>query len=144
MERRLDNIAPVARVAGIYLLTEHTPKQNGFILKNCPVKGLCGRFQEFIDWRDSQSCWYFSTQLCELLPSNLLSGHLSPTPPPSCVNYLVYTYTVCKGRGVWGHRRGGGLRQINTYRKVHKVLYRTIFYMPTFCFGDNIVMVISP
>jgi hypothetical protein len=23
---------------------------------------------EFIDWRYSQSCWYFSTQLCELLP----------------------------------------------------------------------------
>jgi hypothetical protein len=26
-------------------------------------------------------------------------------------------YAVCKG-GVWGHRRGGGLRQINTCRKV--------------------------
>jgi hypothetical protein len=23
----------------------------------------------------------------------------------------VYAYTVCKGGGVWGHRRGGGLRQ---------------------------------
>ncbi len=26
--------------------------------------------------------------------------------------YTVYTYTVCKGGGVWGHMRGGGLRQL--------------------------------
>ncbi len=29
-------------------------------LKNWPVMGLCGRcLLEFIDWRYSQSCWYF-------------------------------------------------------------------------------------
>ncbi len=53
-----------------------------------------------------------STHLYKLLPSNLLSGHLSPLP---CVNkYTLYTYTVCKGEG-YGVM---GLRQINTCRKV--------------------------
>ncbi len=43
----------------------------------------------------------FSTQLCELLPLYLLSG--STPPPPACVNkYTLYTYTVCKGGGIWG------------------------------------------
>jgi hypothetical protein len=26
--------------------------------------------------------------------------------------YTVYTYTVVKGGGIWGHRRRGGLTQI--------------------------------
>jgi hypothetical protein len=47
----------------------------------------------------------FSTQLCELLHSNLLSGSALPPLPLPCVNkYAVYTYTVCKGRGVLGSR----------------------------------------
>jgi hypothetical protein len=44
----------------------------------------------------------FSIHLCELLP---LSASLSFNSPPTlpCVNnYIVYTYTVCKGGGVWG------------------------------------------
>ncbi len=53
----------------------------------------------------------FSTQLNELLPSNLLSG--STLSPLICVyKYTAHTHTVCKGGGVWG------LRQINTCRKV--------------------------
>jgi hypothetical protein len=48
----------------------------------------------------------FSTQLCELLPSNLLYG--SPPPPlPSVNKNTVYTYTVCKGRG-YGFLEGRG------------------------------------
>ncbi len=37
---------------------------------------------------------------------------LAPPPLPCVYMYTVNTYTVCKGRGVWGYRRGGGLRQI--------------------------------
>ncbi len=41
----------------------------------------------------------FSTQLCELLPPNLLSGATPPPPQPlPCVNKytVVYTYAECK------------------------------------------------
>ncbi len=31
--------------------------------------------------------------------SNLLSGSISPPPPPCVNNYTVYTYTVCWERG---------------------------------------------
>ncbi len=38
-------------------------------LKYGPVQELRGRcLSEFIDWRYSQSCWYFPIQLCKLLP----------------------------------------------------------------------------
>ena len=42
-----------------------------------------------------------STQLCELLPSNLLSGSTPPLslPCPVWDKYTVWTYTVCKGVG---------------------------------------------
>jgi hypothetical protein len=56
----------------------------------------------------------FSTQLCELLSFNLLSGLTLPPPFP-CVNkYTVLFTRVCKweGYGVLD------LRQINTCRKV--------------------------
>ncbi len=37
-------------------------------LKNF-VKALCGMcLSEFIDWRYSQSCWYFQLSYCEPLP----------------------------------------------------------------------------
>jgi hypothetical protein len=49
----------------------------------------------------------FSTGFVKRCPSNLLPGY-SPPPPILCVNkYTIHTYTVCKGGGVWGHRRGG-------------------------------------
>jgi hypothetical protein len=35
---------------------------------------------EFIDWRYSQSCWYFRRSFVNYCPSNLLAG--SPPPPP--------------------------------------------------------------
>ncbi len=87
--------------------------------KKLHVKEHCGRcWSEFIDWGHSQSSWYFRTSFVKCCPSNLISGSSLPPPLP-CVNkYTVYTYTVCKGGGVRGHRRGGDVRQKNTCRKV--------------------------
>jgi hypothetical protein len=83
----------------------------------------------------------FSVQLCELLPSNLLSGSIIP-PFPLWIckyRYTVYTYTVCKGGWIMGVL---GLRQMNTYRKVllqiifldddilHCLLWVLSFYFP--------------
>ncbi len=66
---------------------------------------------EFIDWRYSQSYWYFRPALWNYCPYDL-SGWLSP--PPFLNKYTVYTYTLiqCERWGVLGHRRGGGIRQI--------------------------------
>ncbi len=64
----------------------------------------------------------FSTQLCELFPSHLLSGSTlaNPSLPSLC------EYSVLGGRyGV------PGLRQINTHAT--KSRYRKIFLMTTFC-----------
>ncbi len=48
---------------------------------------LCGRcLSEFIDWRYSQSCWYFRPTFVNCWPSNLLSGQLLPPSPLPCVN----------------------------------------------------------
>ncbi len=46
----------------------------------------------------------FSTRLCELLPSPLLSGSTLPPSPLPCVHiyYTIYTYTQCVRGGVWG------------------------------------------
>jgi hypothetical protein len=67
---------------------------------------------EFIDWRNSQSCWYFRPSFVNWCPSPLLFGLTLPPPLP-CVNkYTVYTYTVCTGYGVLN------LRQINACRRV--------------------------
>ncbi len=39
-------------------------------LKYWTVKGLCGRcLSEFVDWRYSQSCWYFRTSFVNCCPS---------------------------------------------------------------------------
>ncbi len=68
--------------------------------KKWSLKGLCGRcLLEFIDWRYSQSYWYFRPSFVNCCPSNFLSGStLLPPSPLPCVNkYTVYTYTVCKG-----------------------------------------------
>ncbi len=86
-----------------------------------PVKGLCLSvcmcLSEFIDWKYSQSCWFFCPSFVTCCPSNLLSGSTLPPPSLPCVNkYTVYTYTIVKGGyGVIGG--GGGFRQINTCRK---------------------------
>ncbi len=66
---------------------------------------------EFIDWKYSQSCWYFRPALWSIAP---LTFSL-PFPVWICILYT----TMCKvGGGVWGHRRREGVRQINTCRQV--------------------------
>jgi hypothetical protein len=117
--------------------------------KKFTVKGLCGRcLLEFLDWRYSQSCWYFRPSFVNYCPSNFLSG--SPPPPPSLCQSTIYTDRVWLGgdggvlRCVGDHilqefntlwlttfrteeisyhpkqipRRWDGLRQINTCRRV--------------------------
>ncbi len=74
-------------------------------------KGHCSMcLSEFIDWRYSQSCWYFRPSFVNCCPSNLLSGLTLPSPFPVWISILV-----C----VWGGGYGVlGLRQTNTCRKV--------------------------
>ncbi len=55
----------------------------------------------FIDWRYSQSCWYFRPNFANCCSSNLLSGStLSPFP---CVKYTVYIKEG--GMGFWASDR---------------------------------------
>ncbi len=57
---------------------------------------------EFLDWRYSQSYWYFRPSFVNYWPSNLLSGS-PPLPPPSPKSkYSLYTQCLA-GRG------GGGV-----------------------------------
>ncbi len=70
--------------------------------KNWPIKGLCDRcLSEFIDWRYSQSCWYFPFSFVNFCHSNLLSGSTLPPPLPCVNNYTVYTSIVYGGVGFW-------------------------------------------
>jgi hypothetical protein len=62
--------------------------------------GLCGRsLSEFIDWRYSQSCWYFRPSF---LTCCLWFNYTPPSPLP-CVK-VQYIQTVCglEGGGVGG------------------------------------------
>ncbi len=88
------------------------------------MKGLCGRcLSEFIEWRYSQSCWYFRPSFVNCCPSPLLSGSTLPSSPLFCVNkYTVYKYTVCKGRG-----EGMGFWASGRQTPAAKSLYRSIF-----------------
>ena len=95
-------------------------------------EGLCGQcLSEFIDWRYSQSCWYFRWSFVNCCPSPLFSGSTLPLP---CVNkYTVYTYTVCKGGGlVWS----SGLRQIKT--PAAKSFTGQFFYMTRFLLRSTV------
>ncbi len=58
-------------------------------------------FIEFIDWRYSQTCWYFRPSFVSHCPSNLLYGTPPPTSPFSKSKYSIYRQCV-SGRG------GGG------------------------------------
>jgi len=94
-------------------------------IKKWPVRGLCGRFlSEFIDCRNSQSCWHFRPSFVNCCPSTF---SLVQLPLPPSLKYILYTYTVCKGRGVWGSG--------SSYRWIPAAMcrYRSIFEMTTFC-----------
>jgi hypothetical protein len=55
---------------------------------------LCGRcLLEFMEWRYSQSCWYFRPSFVNYCTSHLLSGS-SPPPPHLCQSSVYAT-----GRG---------------------------------------------
>jgi hypothetical protein len=66
---------------------------------------------------DTQSCWYFSTQLCELLPPNLPTGSgPPPLPHPKVkVQYMLYRQCMAgKGRGVLSCVGDHILQEFNT------------------------------
>ncbi len=132
-------------------------------LKSWPVCGLCGRcLSQFIN---SQSCWYFRPSFVNCCLSNL--SFLSPPSLPCVKVQYIQTvcvwvvgrcwvlletvfcrsWTLCfwpdseptklLDRPKQKTRRGEGLRQINTCRKVP--LQSNFFKMTTFCFGIYIV-----
>ncbi len=55
---------------------------------------------EFIDWRYSQSYWYFRHSFVNCCPSNFLSGSTLPPPPFPVSKYSIYRqYSMWLGRG---------------------------------------------
>jgi hypothetical protein len=71
--------------------------------ENWPVKVTCGKcFSEFIDWRYSQSCWYFWPSFVTCCPYNLLSSSTLPPSPLYVWISILYTRIQCVGGGVWG------------------------------------------
>ncbi len=86
---------------------------------------------EFIDWKYSQSCWYFRLSFVNYCPSNLLSGQSTVCGWGVLSNvgehilqkfnnlYMARfrTYKIARPPKQ-KPRRGRGLRQINTCRKV--------------------------
>jgi hypothetical protein len=64
----------------------------------------------------SQSCWYFRPSFVNCCPTNLSGSSLTPPLFPVWKS-IQYTCIQCL-KGIWGHRRGEGLRKINTCRKV--------------------------
>jgi hypothetical protein len=72
-------------------------------LNKIPVKGLRGRcLSEFIDWRYSQSCWYFRPGSWTVAPLTFsLVKTLLPLPPPSLCEqvYCMHVYSVSGYRG---------------------------------------------
>jgi hypothetical protein len=67
---------------------------------------------EFIDWRYSQSYWYFQLSFCEPFPLYPSLWFNSPPPFPVWIS-ILYTHIQC----VRGEYRDLDLRQINTCRK---------------------------
>ncbi len=56
---------------------------------------------EFIDWRCSQSCWYFRPLLWTSAPLTFSLVHLPPSTPPFPVWISTGECTVCTGGGGW-------------------------------------------
>jgi hypothetical protein len=65
------------------------------------IKLNCICLSELIDWRYSQSCWYFRPSFGNCCPSNLLSGPTFPPSPLPCVK-VQYLQRVCDWKGVGG------------------------------------------
>jgi hypothetical protein len=111
--------------------------------KNWSAKGLCRRYlSEFIDWRYSQSCWYFRLIFVNCCPSKPSLWFTSPPFLPNVNKYTVYTYISILNTLMQCVKRGGGygvldLGKINTCRKVplHVIFWRwRHFALPSMSF----------
>ncbi len=76
-----------------------------------PKCRLCWCLIEFIDWRHSQSCWYFRSALRTIAP--LTSLWLASSRPPLPCTWIskLYTgslYCVCKRGGSMGSKEKRG------------------------------------
>ncbi len=79
---------------------------------------------KFIDWRKSQSCWYFRPSFVNYCPSNLLSGSASLLP--SSQSQVHYIQTMCGRVGVGGW--GGMLSCVGDHiQQMFNALYMTRF-----------------
>jgi hypothetical protein len=87
--------------------------------KKCICKGILRQVFIRVYRRDTVShVGIFSTQVCELLPLSPFSRIQSPPLDPRLSNFLSGSLWMGGGGGLWGPRRGGDLRQINTCHKV--------------------------
>jgi hypothetical protein len=85
----IDNCAracPCARLSCYYflhgLINHIGTKAKCRHLNKLTCKGTLQQcLSEFIDWKYSQSCWYFRLSFVNCCPSNLLSGSTLPSPP---------------------------------------------------------------
>jgi hypothetical protein len=76
----------------------------------------------FIEWRCSQSCWYFRHSFMNCFHSNLVSGSTLPPVPPSFCQSIEYTDTMWLGRG------GGVLSPVGDHiLQEFNILYLTRF-----------------
>ncbi len=73
--------------------------------------------QSLQTWDTVSHGWYFRPSFVNCCPSNLLSGSSLP-PFPVCISIQCTRIQCVRGEGIWGQRRGRGLRQINTCQKV--------------------------
>ncbi len=95
----LNNLDRAQVDADYWLINYIGTKAKYRYLKNWYVKRLCGRCEsEFIDWRYSQSCWYFQPRFVNYCLSNLLSGS---TAPPFLCQSKINTDVEWPGGG-WG------------------------------------------
>jgi hypothetical protein len=74
-------------------------------LKKMTCKGPLRQWlSEFINWRYSQSCWYFRPGFVNCCPSNLRSGSTLPPLPCVKVQYIqkVFGWKRVEGVELWG------------------------------------------
>ncbi len=105
---------PVRRLEGRQFIRG---MDEGIIKTQNPKSRLCWCSIEFIDWRYSQSCWYFRPSFMNYCPSNLSLVHL-PHPLPKvkahCTVYAVQAVCDWEGGGVGLCWRPYFLQKFNT------------------------------
>ncbi len=107
-------------------------------LKKSHVKGLFGRYlSEFIDWRYSQSRWYFRLSFVNWAPQTV--SLVQPSPPLFLCHWIPYS------AGVSDHpqtKPGGGGGPPTEKKPAAKSLYRSIFLWRHFALLS--IQLISP